>query len=115
MKIHEYQARQILADHGIAVPPAEVVRSPDEAAAAFKALEATKFDWLVVDGQMHPIDGFELAAKAKEIQPGIKTVMISGVYEGADIIGHPIRKNFQKPVDTDALIAYLRGKSASER
>jgi len=35
MKIHEYQARQILADNGIPVPPAEVVRSPDDAAAAF--------------------------------------------------------------------------------
>src|ERR1700749_3613518 len=36
MKIHEYQARQILSNNGIAVPPAEVVRSADEAAAAFK-------------------------------------------------------------------------------
>src|SRR5437764_2240049 len=36
MKIHEYQARQILSDAGVPVPPAEVVRSPDEAAAAFK-------------------------------------------------------------------------------
>src|SRR3954449_1206702 len=36
MKIHEYQARQILADAGIPVPSAEVVRTPDEAAAAFK-------------------------------------------------------------------------------
>jgi len=36
MKIHEYQARQILSDFGIPVPPAEVVRTPDEAAAAFK-------------------------------------------------------------------------------
>src|SRR5690242_12589069 len=36
MKIHEYQARQILSENGIAVPPAEVVRSPDEAVAAFK-------------------------------------------------------------------------------
>jgi succinyl-CoA synthetase beta subunit len=35
MKIHEYQARQILSDNGITVPAAEVVRSPDEAAAAF--------------------------------------------------------------------------------
>lgn len=35
MKIHEYQARQILSDHGIPVPPAEVVRTPEEAAAAF--------------------------------------------------------------------------------
>src|SRR5689334_5618714 len=36
MKIHEYQARQILSDNGIPVPPAEVVRSADEAATAFK-------------------------------------------------------------------------------
>jgi succinyl-CoA synthetase beta subunit len=35
MKIHEYQARQILSDGGIPVPPAEVVRSPEEAAKAF--------------------------------------------------------------------------------
>ena len=35
MKIHEYQARQILSEHGIPVPPTEVVRSPEEAAAAF--------------------------------------------------------------------------------
>ena len=36
MKIHEYQARQILTDSGIPVPAADVVRSPEEAAAAFK-------------------------------------------------------------------------------
>ena len=35
MKIHEYQARQILSENGIPVPPAEVVRSPEKAAEAF--------------------------------------------------------------------------------
>ena len=40
MKIHEYQARQILSDAGVPVPPAEVVRTPDEAAAAFKHFNA---------------------------------------------------------------------------
>jgi succinyl-CoA synthetase beta subunit len=29
MKIHEYQARQILSDSGIPVPPAQVVHSPE--------------------------------------------------------------------------------------
>jgi succinyl-CoA synthetase beta subunit len=38
MKIHEYQARQILAEHGIPVPPAQVVRSAEEAADAFRKL-----------------------------------------------------------------------------
>src|SRR3954468_2649373 len=41
MKIHEYQARQILSDSGIPVPPAEVVRSADETVAAFKAFGGT--------------------------------------------------------------------------
>lgn len=36
MKIHEYQARQILKDAGIPVPPGEVVKTPDEAAEAFR-------------------------------------------------------------------------------
>jgi succinyl-CoA synthetase beta subunit len=40
MKIHEYQARAILSDAGVPVPPAEVVRTPDEAAAAFKHFAA---------------------------------------------------------------------------
>jgi succinyl-CoA synthetase beta subunit len=40
MKIHEYQARKILSDNGIPVPPAEVVLKPDEAAAAFKKFGA---------------------------------------------------------------------------
>jgi succinyl-CoA synthetase beta subunit len=40
MKIHEYQARQILTDAGVPVPPAEVVRSADEAAAAFRKFGA---------------------------------------------------------------------------
>jgi succinyl-CoA synthetase beta subunit len=35
MKIHEYQAREILSKFGVPVPAAEVVRSADEAAKAF--------------------------------------------------------------------------------
>ncbi len=34
MKIHEYQARQLLADYGLPVPPGEVVRDPAAAVAA---------------------------------------------------------------------------------
>src|SRR5579862_7415548 len=50
MKIHEYQARQILADHGIPVPSAEVVRSPEAAADAFKQIHA---DVCVVKAQVY--------------------------------------------------------------
>lgn len=40
MKVHEYQAREILSSYGIPVPPSQVVRSADEAAKAFTALGA---------------------------------------------------------------------------
>ena len=40
MKIHEYQARQILSENGIPVPPAEVVRTPEAAADAFKKIHS---------------------------------------------------------------------------
>jgi succinyl-CoA synthetase beta subunit len=40
MKIHEYQARQMFSENGIPVPPAEVARTPEEAAAAFKRFNA---------------------------------------------------------------------------
>ena len=38
MKIHEYQAKQILREAGVAVPPGVVATSPEEADAAFKEL-----------------------------------------------------------------------------
>jgi len=31
MKIHEFQAKQLLAQHGVAVPEGKVVRTPAEA------------------------------------------------------------------------------------
>lgn len=36
MKIHEYQARRILSENGIPVPPAQVVRTEEQAAEAFR-------------------------------------------------------------------------------
>jgi succinyl-CoA synthetase beta subunit len=39
MKIHEYQARQILSEYGIPMPPGQLVRSADEAALSFEKLE----------------------------------------------------------------------------
>jgi succinyl-CoA synthetase beta subunit len=40
MKIHEYQARQILSENGIPVPAAQIVRTPDEAAYAFHTFKS---------------------------------------------------------------------------
>ncbi len=50
MKIHEYQAKEVLARFGVAVPEGRVCDTADEAAAAFEALGA---DLAVVKAQIH--------------------------------------------------------------
>jgi succinyl-CoA synthetase beta subunit len=49
MKIHEYQAKAILAQYGVPVPRGEVVRTPEEAEAAAKAIGGA----VVVKAQIH--------------------------------------------------------------
>ena len=54
MKIHEYQARELLLEFGIPVPPAHLVRSAHEAGAAFEKLVADHAVALaVVKAQVH--------------------------------------------------------------
>ncbi len=50
MKIHEYQAKQLLREAGVAVPPGVVATSSDEAAAAFEELGGPL---AVVKAQIH--------------------------------------------------------------
>ena len=50
MNFHEYQAKQLFADYGIAVPAGQVARTPDEAIAAAKAIGG---DFWVVKAQIH--------------------------------------------------------------
>ena len=49
MKIHEYQAKAILAQYGVPVPRGEVVYNPEEAAAAAKNIGGS----VVVKAQIH--------------------------------------------------------------
>jgi hypothetical protein len=50
MKIHEYQAKQLLAAAGVPVPKGVVARTPDEAASAFSQLGTSV---VVVKSQIH--------------------------------------------------------------
>jgi succinyl-CoA synthetase beta subunit len=52
MKIHEYQAKELLAAAGATIPKHIVVRTPDEAGAAFDQLAATG-GGVVVKAQVH--------------------------------------------------------------
>ncbi|HMB43521.1 MAG TPA: ADP-forming succinate--CoA ligase subunit beta, partial [Luteimonas sp.] len=50
MNFHEYQAKQLFADYGIAVPVGRVARTPDEAVEAAKAIPGELW---VVKAQIH--------------------------------------------------------------
>ena len=50
MNFHEYQAKQLFADYGIAVPAGRVARTPDEAVDAAKAIGG---NFWVVKAQIH--------------------------------------------------------------
>jgi len=54
MKVHEYQARQILADAGVPVPPGLMVQSVDDAVAAYRTVtREAGTDLAVVKAQVH--------------------------------------------------------------
>src|SRR3546814_13279254 len=53
MNFHEYQAKQLFADYGIAVPAGRVARTPEEAVDAAKAIGG---DFWVVKAQIHAGD-----------------------------------------------------------
>ena len=69
MKIHEYQAKQILARFGVAVPRGKLAETPDEARAAAEHLGGT----VVVKAQIHAggrgkAGGVKLAASPDEAE-----------------------------------------------
>jgi len=53
MNIHEYQARQLLAQYGVAIPPSEVCDSADAAKSIATKLFATGAKTVVVKSQVH--------------------------------------------------------------
>ena len=77
MKIHEYQARQLLADAGVPVPAGTMVRSVDDAEAEARRLLEGEFKQVVIKAQVHAGGrgkaGFvrlvKTAAEAREAAP----------------------------------------------
>jgi succinyl-CoA synthetase beta subunit len=71
MKIHEFQAKQLLRDAGIAVPAGIVARTPDEAAAAFDQLGGKL---AVVKAQIHAGGRGKGTIKSNPQQRGVQLV-----------------------------------------
>ncbi|HEY5849605.1 MAG TPA: ADP-forming succinate--CoA ligase subunit beta [Lysobacter sp.] len=77
MNFHEYQAKQLFADYGIAVPAGRVARTPDEAVAAAKAIPG---DLWVVKAQIHAggrgkAGGVKLARSYDEVKQYAKAML----------------------------------------
>src|SRR5262245_9644199 len=71
MKIHEFQAKQVLRDAGVAVPRGVVARSADEAAAAFTQLGGPI---AVVKAQIHAGGRGKGTIKENPKQHGVQLV-----------------------------------------
>ncbi|PJK12156.1 ADP-forming succinate--CoA ligase subunit beta [Lysobacteraceae bacterium NML95-0200] len=77
MNFHEYQAKALFADYGIAVPAGQVAHSPDEAVAAAKAIGG---DFWVVKAQIHAggrgkAGGVKLAKTLDEVRDYAKAML----------------------------------------
>lgn len=77
MNFHEYQAKQLFADYGIAVPKGIVARTPDEAVAAAKLIPG---DMWVVKAQIHAggrgkAGGVKLARSFDEVKQYAKAML----------------------------------------
>jgi len=105
MKIHEYQAKDILRAHGVPVPAGRVVTAADQAAAAARELGGGR---LVVKAQVH--------AGGRGKAGGIKVV------EGVDAVVETVRtmlgmrlKTHQDPVGRLVRTVYLEQAADIER
>lgn len=77
MNFHEYQAKQLFADYGIAVPKGLIARSPEEAVAAAKSIPG---DLWVVKAQIHAggrgkAGGVKLAKSFDEVRDYAKAML----------------------------------------
>ena len=81
MKLLEYQAKEVLASLGIAIPPGRVARTPDEAAAACAALGPVAVKAQVPVGGRGKAGGIKLAQTPEEARAAAEQII------GMDIKG----------------------------
>ncbi len=80
MKIHEYQAKEILAKYGVAVPKGEMANTPEEAAAVARRLFAEGANGVVVKAQIHAGGrgkggGVKVAKNRDEAETHVKNIL----------------------------------------
>src|ERR1700722_16785738 len=85
MKLHEFQAKQLLREAGVAVPRGSVARSAEEAAAAFRQLGGAL---AVVKAQIHAGGRGKGSVKTYPQQHGVQ--LVRSADEAAQVAGRLI-------------------------
>jgi succinyl-CoA synthetase beta subunit len=123
LKLLEYQAKEVLASLGIAIPPGAVARNPDEAVAAFKRLGPVAVKAQVPVGGRGKAGGIKLArteqearqAAAQIIGMDVKGFKVPLVYcETALDIAREIYVGFTVDRDARANILLLSAKGGMD-
>ncbi|MFF4166474.1 ADP-forming succinate--CoA ligase subunit beta [Streptomyces sp. NPDC001741] len=110
MDLYEHQARQLFADHGIAVPEAEVVDHPSAVHAAAERLGGR----VVVKAQVK-VGGRGKAGGVKMAADPAAAVVVARGILGADIKGHTVRSvMLAQPVDIqdEFYVSYVLDRAA---
>jgi succinyl-CoA synthetase beta subunit len=102
MNIHEYQAKEILREHGIPVPPGEIATTPEEA----EAIARRYGGMVVVKAQVHSggrgkAGGVKLAKNPEEAREHASRIL------GLDIKGLTVQKVLVTPAEDIAHEAYV--------
>ena len=79
---------------------------------ALQVLASQPVEFLVTDGLMRTMDGFELSRRAKNLRPGLHIAMMSAMFGAQDAAGEPIERVFEKPAALADLVAWLRTHDA---
>mgnify|MGYP006273097793 FL=1 len=95
MKVHEYQAKEILSDHGVAMQPGIVAESVDEAVQAAEELANDGATMFVVKAQIHAGGrgkggGVKLARSLDEVKTHAEAIL------GMDLVTHQTGPEGQK-------------------
>jgi succinyl-CoA synthetase beta subunit len=103
MNIHEYQARELLARAGIAVPPGAVATTPEEAKRAMERLGVPK---VVIKAQVH-VGGRGKAGGVKLAESPEQAERVAGQILGMKIKGLTVTKVLVAPAAEIASEAYV--------
>ena len=123
MKLLEYQAKEVLAELGIPIPPGKIARTPDEAAQAAAEIGPVAVKAQVPVGGRGKAGGIKLAQTPDEarraaeqiIGMDIKGFKVPLVYcEGALEIGQEIYLGFTVDRDARSNILMLSGRGGME-